>query len=638
MGADIAAGYQAFDWGDAMAELALCWHATGTDAYAKRSLHYLDALLDDRYKVGDGQGGRDVVRHDSGYGIRTFALYAALGYDWLRHAPGMTPELRQRIVTRLDEWLGWYAEHGYLRDKPIANYFWGYFTALTMAGLAVGDDAVKGRQWLGRARDELLSKRVLPLFKAKLSGGDWPEGWQYGELVATGAALVARSYRTAAGVDVVAVFPWLREVVDHHTHALLPGGKSVYGGGTWAERPSKPSSLAMHAVSLALDGVDDRRAAQARYLARQLLPPLDRGWTWIALLADRPGAAEQDPRDPAKLSYYARGSGLTLMRSSWAPTAVFASFKVGPRLAADHQDKDDGHFELWRGSDGLLIDAGDSEGEATINHNTLLVDDRGRLLTYTPNQGVWGSTQNTRAVVDDGRVAAVVGEFSDSYAPKCAREGCSERAVERATRTLLFIRPALLVVEDRVTLDAKTDGVTWATHLRANPERAGTRTSARIGASRVDVDTLEPERASIVVLKEPTPSGEGPHRANRVFGSTWRLEVRSPKTSAERRFLHWISAGARDSAAPPVLRLRGEGLSGARGVIDAAPIAVLFARPGGKLSLGDTGPLSIVIAGLEPAAGYTVETRRTPSCEVEVKRGGALRANAAGVLRVEGCQ
>jgi hypothetical protein len=84
---DLESGYQGFEWADAVASASLAWHATGDERHATTALRYLRALLDDRFAVGDGKGGPNVVRHDSGYGIRTFGAYAALGYDWLRAAP-----------------------------------------------------------------------------------------------------------------------------------------------------------------------------------------------------------------------------------------------------------------------------------------------------------------------------------------------------------------------------------------------------------------------------------------------------------------------------------------------------------------------------------------------------------------------
>ena len=45
----------------------------------------------------------------------------------------------------------------------------------------------------------------------------------------------------------------------------------------------------------------------------------------------------------------------------------------------------------------------------------------------------------------------------------------------------------------------------------------------------VDVRTLEPEGAEGVVVREPSPSGEGSHRADHPWGPMWRIEVASPR-------------------------------------------------------------------------------------------------------------
>ena len=78
-------------------------------------------------------------------------------------------------------------------------------------------------------------------------------------------------------------------------HALLPDEQTVYDGGTWGEHPARPSGVALAALSIALEGVDDARAADARWLmTAHALPPLKREQAWLGLLADRPGA-EREP-------------------------------------------------------------------------------------------------------------------------------------------------------------------------------------------------------------------------------------------------------------------------------------------------------------------------------------------------------
>jgi hypothetical protein len=634
----IASGYQGFEWADAVANLSLAWHASGDARYAEGALRYLAALLDDRNEVGDRKGGAEVVRYDSGYGIRTFGAYTALGYDWLRDAPGFDAALKQRALERLGQWLDWYRESGYLHDKPLANYYWGYLTALSFAGLAAAGDSAAGDAWLARARSE-LSERALPALRDDLPGGGWPEGWQYGEYTSAEIALVTEAFRTGAGVEMARHVPWLGENVVHHAHALLPDGKSVYDGGTWGERPARPSALGLSGITVALDGIGDARAAEARALARSL-PPLRREQAFIGLLAERPGAPERSPREPGKTSLHLRGQGLTFARSDWTPSATWVSFQAGARLAEDHQHADQGHFELVRGADALLLDSGDSEGSATINHNTLLVDDGGKNLNYPPNQGVWGGKRvKTTRFSDDGSVVVAVGEIGEAYAPSCARDGCERRSVRRATRSFVYLRPSLLVIDDRIELDDPDTSVTWAAHLSESPQFEGNVASALIGGSRVDVRTLEPENATRRAPQEPTPSGEGPHRANKPWGKLFRLEIAGPRGSKERGFLHFISADGRDAAPSTATALRGEALRGGVIVSSGRRQAVLFASAEkGRVALG--GPTEVVVvAGLEPGKRYRASLE--PGCQLALApaREGQHTASAAGALRLSatGC-
>jgi hypothetical protein len=635
--APLPAGYEAFNWANAIASLSLCWHATGEERYSAGGVGYLQALVDDRYKVGDGKGGDHVVQHDNGYGIRTFGAYSALGYDWLRGAPDLKPELQRRIADRLDAWLAWYGEKGYLRDNPISNYFWGYLTTLTFAGVALHGDNPQAAHWLETARG-LLSKQVLPVFREKLRGGYWPEGWQYGEYTALEIALVALTFKSAARVDIVRQLPWLAETVPYHIHALSPDQRHVYDGGTWTSRPAKPSALAMSGVALALDGHDDDRAKQARWLVRRVLPPLAPEQTWITFLTDRPKMPEKDPRSKHKLSYHAAGSGVTLLRSDWSSAAVWASFQAGPRLAADHQHKDEGHFTLWRGADALLVDGGGSEGDATINHNTILVDDGGRCMTYTPNQGVFGKKVRTTRFADDGQVAVVVGDIGEAYAPACARQGCEERAVSKLVRSMVYVRPSLVVVHDSIEVTKEDDGTTWAAHVTTEPQVNGSRVSAVVGRSRVDVQSLWPDAARVASVKEPTESGEGVHRKNQPWGPMWRIEIEAPRRDTRRTFLQVITADEASAKPRSAQRLAGQKLIGARAVSADKAWAVVFAEAedGGQIAL-TRGVNAALVAGLAPGKRYRAKLSADRDCALELRaaQDGNLLANPGGFVKID---
>jgi hypothetical protein len=423
----------------------------------------------------------------------------------------------------------------------------------------------------------------------------------------------------------------------HHVQALLPDEQSVYDGGTWGEHPAKPSAAGLAGAIVALEGVDDARVAEARWMVAHALPPLRREQAWVGLLADRPGAVERSPREGAPTSLHLTGQGLTFVRSTWLSSAVWASFQAGPRLAEDHQDADQGHFELFRGADGLLVDGGDSEGSATINHNTLLVDDGGRHLNYPPNQGVWGAKVRTTRFADDGVVAVAVGDIGEAYAPSCAEDGCTKRSVQQMVRTFAFVRPSLLVLDDRVVLERPEYDVTWAAHVTTNPRLAGALTSAVVGRSRVDIRTLEPENVDGIAVREPSASGEGSHRANHPWGPMWRVEVRSPRGTRDRGFLQFITVDRAQAEAPAARRVSGEGMRGCVGMVERRRIAVLFTDPkkGGRVSLGDGADL-VLVTGLEPGRRYKVSVNQAASCLFELSPANdasASVATAGGFLR-----
>lgn len=631
----ISGGYQALQWTEAIANLSLCWHATGKQEYVDRAMVYVKALLDDKQVVGDGKGGDEMVRSDSGYAMRSYGAYTALAYDWLYDAPGMTPELRARMVARLQAWVTWYRAEGYLRDNPYSNYFWGYFAALNFAALATYGDNPEAPEWLAYARDELMTKKVIPGFATALRGGEWAEGWQYGSLVSTELALVLRAHRTATGADLLPRFPWVREAVAHQLHQLLPDRQSVYDNATRHQKPPEPNPQVLASLVFLLDDADPKLASQARYIADELFPRHPKKYIWMTLLGERVGAELTDPRG-SQLSNHLPGPGLTIARSSWEPGAVWTSFQAGPKIAVDHQHNDQGHFELWRGADALLVDGGGPFAFATINHNTLLIDDGGRVLNYTPNQGVWARASRTLAFGDDGVAVVAVGDLGDAWAPKCALAGCTERAVTSAVRTFVYVRPGLVVIDDRVEVDRDDVGVTWAAHVATSPTLGPGLASAVIGGSRVDVRTLVPAGVTATAPKEPTSKESHVYKKNDPRGDMWRLEVASAKGSRARAFLHWISADAAGAKPAAVTAVAGTGLRGGVGAQGGATVAVLFSetQAGGSAVVG-SGADKVIVAGLAPGETYAVTaTGGDDGCAIDVRRGAGVTATSGGFVRV----
>src|SRR5438105_6216946 len=101
-------GYQGLGFPEPFSACAVAWVVRGDQPSGTAAVKYFKALLDDYSAVGAGDGGDAVVQHDSGYSMRVFAPYAAIGYDWLQNAPGMTPDLLAHARARFKAWTTWY--------------------------------------------------------------------------------------------------------------------------------------------------------------------------------------------------------------------------------------------------------------------------------------------------------------------------------------------------------------------------------------------------------------------------------------------------------------------------------------------------------------------------------------------------
>jgi hypothetical protein len=241
-------------------------------------------------------------------------------------------------------------------------------------------------------------------------------------------------------------------------------------------------------------------------------------------------------------------------------------------------------------------------------------------------------------------VALAAGDIGEAYAPSCVRQNCEERSVQKLVRTFVYVRPSLVVIEDRMLLEDAGYGATWATHTTVEPTVSGDVVSAVVGQSRVDVRTLLPAARQIQVLREPAGSGKGPHRMNQPWGPMWRVEITGARGTREREFLHFVTADVRSEAPPPARAISGEGLSGALGRVAGKRTLVLFATSpdGGSISLDGAADL-VVVAGLSPGARYRVELDPAANCTFKLRSAGeasGLAASSGGFLRVgaSGCK
>jgi hypothetical protein len=679
---DWTAGYEAWDWAHAVLELPLCARMTHDPVYDAASIRYFTALLDDRHKAGDGIGGDSVITHDEGYSIRTHGLFVAIAYDWLHDAPGMTPALRKKAVDRIVAWTTWFKQHGYNADNPISNYYAGYFGTVAFGGIACEGDDPRCDALRDRTQ-EMWNHELVPTYRVKLAGGDFPEGWQYGDFVGSVFALFADSEAmshpaTPGAPDSSALFkdlPWLRDVVTLRSFALRPDGMHTYDNGDWNIVPpwAPPHTLSVLAMLLPPSDPAER---QAEFLARLARAPRDApndDWAWLAALGEDPTRRAEDPRKP-QTSYLSPGTATVFARGSLGPTGLWASLTSPPSLS-DHQHLDAGHFEVYRGADPVFIDSGAYASYSSLSHNVVIVDDplqpddydasraHNDPIRFKRNQGVWSDTAHMARYEDGGGYVYALASYDSAFNNDPRHK---DRAVTRAEREWVFSRAPVagagsgdsgrVVIYDRFTMSDPRFTTTFILHGGSTPPRiTGPVAAFSSGASAAWVTTLLPAGAAASVADEShnQSSDVKPYFSNVPPDGvkSFRYEVASPASppSVERRFLHAIVIGAAQSAGAPAKGIEGNDVAGA--VIDGE--AYLFSAQGPAtrpVRVAYRAPRAVarhVVADLAPSAGYTVTAASDgDACAVTLEPasgggggGAAKAASAAGVLSFDlvGC-
>ena len=640
----ISSGYEAWDWANATLDLAMCYAVTKRPEYARGAIEYFRAMLDDQSRVGDGQGGDEVVHHDDGYSIRTRGCFGAIAYDWLHDAPGMTPALRAHAVERFFAWSRWFGASGYNRDEPIANYYMGWFGAVAFAGTAVEGDDPRGEEMARQAR-KMFSDDVVARFGRALGGGDFPEGWQYGDLVGAVLAIYADARSRPGAENASERLPWLAQSVAYRAHALWPDGKHMFDTGDWSTKPALAPTHALLALATVLPE-SGAAARGARFLAKLARDP-DEEWHWLAAIEDDPSRAAEDPR-AGPTSYLARGTGAVLARTDWSAQAVWFALTCAPSLS-DHQHLDAGHFEVVRGGDALVVDSGGYGSYSSLSHNVVAVDDGRENDNYSPNQGVWSDAARIERYEDAGKFVYALARYESAYNPAGYPKDHPRRSVTRAEREVIFSRSAVpgdphaarLVVYDRMTVGKPAYGVTFLMHGGSVPVLEGHGARIVVGRSAAEVTTILPAEVEPKLVREPTVLGDGAFFANDPPEGTTstRIEVPSPRGQIDRRFLHTIVVGARVAALPSPVRIEGHGAD-AVGVGGEAFVFVREPEEGATRVEYQT-PHDVVrhvIVSLVPRASYLPTIARSGDlCTVGLRpvAKDGLRASEAGVLILE---
>ena len=154
---------------------------------------------------------------------------------------------------------------------------------------------------------------------------------------------------------------------------------------------------------------------------------------------------------PKFLSCVMPYAGYAIFRESWEPEANYLAFDIGP-LGMWHMHQDKLNITIWKGQDQLLYDDGGGSyahskfrryATSTIGHNLVLVDGLGQLRDRWKMSDRTAQSPITGDFFSDGRTDYARGVYNQGW-------GTLDNAIVRHEREVLFIRPRIFVVLDRL--------------------------------------------------------------------------------------------------------------------------------------------------------------------------------------------
>lgn len=634
-------GYMGLDWGHHLQACLISYAATGNAEHATTAMRYFTAMIDDLVHIGDGKGGDEAARRDSGYSIRALGPYPALAYDWLHDHKLMTEELRKRARQRFAAWTSWYLQKGYRARGPATNYQAGYLIAATLIAVAQGGEAGEEGTALWRhVVDELWRKDMATAFSpgGVLDGGDWAEGWQYGPLSAAEYALGLRVMRKY-GVELEAAKTWPVDILKRHVYALAPSDRLFVGGDTQTDQPNiDPFMFTLASVALSDAAPMEFRSYAVAEMDRLKMETRD--FPLYDALGRGVGIKPVPiPRASWPTWYLAAGTSTLHARTRWDANAVWMVIQCSKTLNVDHFQPNAGNFVVSRGKDDLIVDPSPYGSLSTLTGNAPTVDSPQLPPNYRPSQAYWSvKTGYHWAHQTQKGVVAARCDYADQY-----KFQHRPSDVPMAVRDFVLVprnngADATLVIADRA--DTTNAGRELFLQFRTAGKWKGGDSGARaeVGRSGVAITTVDAGKIK-GTISSPTLRNcfkEGVSRGNcdaaRFPVSDYRLKLPGPTPAV----LHVLEVGDSKTSTGGTA-ISGANYSGVSVVRDGSEVAVVWAKAPSGVSVAVKAGGTLVVHDAVPAgkAAKVEASKSGGGCKVTVKAGGGADGEAPVVVHLD---
>ncbi|GEM_PF-720623 len=437
----------------------------------------------------------------------------------------------------------------------------------------------------------------------------------------------------------------------------------------------EPDAIAPFAMLTALEGETNVTSHQsaARWFAANapaggsagLAARINNPWTWGAqlsvmyyLLLDPAAGAQPDPRPTYSTLFYDAPQGRVVAHSDWTPQGTMFDFK-STWTSINHQQDTAGQFELFRKGEWLTKEMSNYDnnvqGQDTLFHNTLAIQNwspagtPGNLAWFETNEWTNGSQWQLGDNAGDptttmssgaGYVYASTDMANLFNRPSIWSPVNAAIDVQQATRDIVWLSNAG-GSDYIVTYDRATTGHAGFKRYNLCLVNAPVTTTGANGAT-ISTETMSDGQQlfmqTLLPMNAATSYVNGASQLNPIADlepTQFIYTVQDASNPTSTRFLHVLQgadAGASMVAATYVQSTSGTAYDGAVFGANAAFFPVSTTTPFGGVTLTlPAGVHTVMVAGLAPGAGYTVQVS---GGVITIAAGGSSMADVAGLLTV----
>ena len=196
--------------------------------------------------------------------------------------------------------------------------------------------------------------------------------------------------------------------------------------------------------------------ASRGWLAANSVPQMGQYFEYVQDFLYRDPAAASSPLSTLNTSYFSPGTGDLFARSSWSTNATWMAMRLGP-YTESHAHHDQLSFLINRNG-WLAYDPN------IDSHSGLVQDDEAHNLVRIQH----GSTVRRQREGYSSTVQALADNASFTYAAADATALYNPANVNRAQREVVFLKPNIIVVYDRVNAGSGAT-LTWQLNSPFNP-------------------------------------------------------------------------------------------------------------------------------------------------------------------------